>query len=107
MSQVTSIHANRAVSENSADPLRNLTKYVRVTSEPDEPFVSFDFAIGDPELFVELVMPPKVFEFFCEKNSCVPMTDEQSAEIDAQIAKWRYGEDTLMAKNHNNTSAKQ
>ena len=32
-------------------------KYVRVRSESDARFVEFDFAINDPSLFVELIMP--------------------------------------------------
>ncbi len=84
---------------NHSDPLRDIPKYIRITSAPDAAFVSFDFAIGDPNLFVELVMPPRVFEYFCQKNGVLTMTPEQSAEVDAQIAKWRYGEETLMANN--------
>ena len=32
-----------------------LPRYVRVRSEPEATFVEFDFAIGYPDLFVELV----------------------------------------------------
>ena len=43
-------------------------RYVRVT-ERDERWVAFEFSIGDPEMFVELVMPPAQFRQFCIDQS--------------------------------------
>lgn len=83
--------------------LADLVKYIRVRSNPDARFVEFDFAIGDPSLFVELVMPPAAFEKFCQMNQVVHMTVEQMAEVDQELEKWRYGEDTLMSRNQNRT----
>lgn len=80
-----------------------LVKYIRVRSEEGARFVEFDFAIGDPSLFVELVMPPEAFRHFCELNKVVHMTKEQMAEVDSELEKWRYGEDTLMSRNQNRT----
>ncbi|UTW02392.1 phenol hydroxylase [Amphritea atlantica] len=77
-----------------------LTKYVRVRSAEDARFVEFDFAIGDPALFVELIMPKGAFEHFCTANEVVFMTREQQEAIDIEMEKWRYGEETLMANNH-------
>jgi phenol hydroxylase P0 protein len=77
-----------------------LVKYVRIHSKPDAQFVEFDFAIGVPELFVELVLPRLAFDAFCESNSVVHMSNEQIAIVDAESEKWRYGENTLMANNH-------
>ncbi|GAA0789123.1 phenol hydroxylase subunit [Marinobacterium sediminicola] len=81
-----------------------LTKYIRVRSEPDARFIEFDFAIGDPSLFVELVMPKGAFEAFCAANDVVHMTEDQIREVDAEMEKWRYGEETLMSHNHNRAS---
>ncbi|KEA65358.1 Phenol hydroxylase, assembly protein DmpK [Marinobacterium lacunae] len=78
-------------------------KYIRVRSEPDARFVEFDFAIGDPSLFVELVLPHGAFKKFCEINAVVHMTLEQIAAVDSEMQKWRYGEETLMATNHART----
>ncbi|MFW1678115.1 phenol hydroxylase subunit [Pontibacter sp. JAM-7] len=80
---------------------RQLTKYVRIRSEPGARFVEFDFAIDDPSLFVELVMPQQAFDLFCAANDVQFMTQEQMATVDAEMSKWRYGEETLMADNHN------
>lgn len=78
-----------------------MTRYVRVRSTSDAKFVEFDFAINDPNLFVELVLPKDAFRAFCEKNSVVMMTQEQGELVDASMKKWRYGDDTLMNENHN------
>lgn len=86
------------------DYIRDLTKYIRVRSQPSARFVEFDFAIGDPSLFVELVLPPSAFEAFCAKNNVVYMTEEQMIANDEEAEKWRYGEDTLMSRNHNRAS---
>lgn len=81
------------------------TRYFRVRSPANARFVEFDFAIGDPSLFVELVMPPAAFESFCRSNEVVQMTTEQEALVDAELSKWRYGEDTLMSDNHDRSTA--
>lgn len=82
------------------EALPGLTKYIRVRSAEGARFVEFDFAIGDPALFVELVMPPAVFADFCRRNRVVHMSEAQMAAIDSELDKWRYGEDTLMSHNH-------
>ncbi len=86
-------------------PFEQLVKYIRVRSTEQARFVAFDFAIGDPSLFVELVMPRGAFEQFCKTNAVVPMSARQMALVDAEMDKWRYGEDTLMAQNHDQLSA--
>lgn len=74
--------------QTQQDPL---TKYIRITGDRHAKFVEFDFAIQDPTLFVELVLPQDAFQHFCEINQVVEMTEEQQAWNDAQEDKWRYG----------------
>ena len=95
------LHVHHNPSPRPRTGVDGLKKYIRVRSEPGARFVEFDFAIEDPSLFVELIMPPTAFEAFCKNNHVIHMTDEQMAEVDAELEKWRYGEDTLMSKNHN------
>lgn len=90
------------VSSNQASP-KSLTKYIRVRSPQDARFVEFDFAIDDPGLFVELVMPKDAFKRFCQTNQVVEMTKAQSDTVDAEMDKWRYGEETLLSRNHNHS----
>jgi phenol hydroxylase P0 protein len=89
--------------ESSHTHFNEATRYIRVHSPEGARFVEFDFAIGDPTLFVELIMPPAVFETFCRANNVIEMTEAQKQTVDAETAKWRYGEDTLMADNHSRT----
>ncbi|WP_417613992.1 phenol hydroxylase subunit [Oceanisphaera sp.] len=88
----------RPVSPTQA-PTTSLTKYIRVRSPQDARFVEFDFAINDPGLFVELVMPKDAFKRFCQANQVVEMTRAQSDAVDAEMDKWRYGEETLLSRN--------
>ncbi|GGE65308.1 hypothetical protein GCM10011533_17140 [Streptosporangium jomthongense] len=68
------------------------TRYIRVRSAPEDKFVEFDFAIGYPELFVELVLPRDAFKVFCEHNNVVHMDSDMIRQIDEDMIKWRFGE---------------
>lgn len=69
-----------------------LARYIRVRSEPGDRFVEFDFAIGHPELFVELVLPRDAFDTFCRQNKVVHMDSDMIREIDEDMVKWRFGD---------------
>ncbi len=94
----------RVITNNSADePMMNdnspdkqfsdLTRYVRVRRVVTDQFIEFDFAIDDPSLYVEMILPKPAFAAFCQHNKVVMMTDEQAAAVDEDMEKWRYGED--------------
>jgi phenol/toluene 2-monooxygenase (NADH) P0/A0 len=68
--------------EISFDPKR---KFVRVTELRADGFVEFDFAIGEPELFVEMILPAAAFDEFCSANK-VTFIDEAS--------RLKFGEET-------------
>jgi phenol/toluene 2-monooxygenase (NADH) P0/A0 len=78
--------------ENAANQFNSLKRYVRVRGVINDKFVEFDFAIGDPSLYVELVLPKAAFHAFCEHNQVEMMTSEQSDAVDADMEKWRYGD---------------
>lgn len=42
--------------------------FVRVLAERPEGFIEFEFAIGDPSLCVELILPRRAFAEFCATN---------------------------------------
>ncbi len=73
---------------------KQLKKYVRVRSKPESQFIEFDFAISDPCLFVELIMPKNAFENFCISNDVIYMNSEQITAVEKDIEKWRYGDTT-------------
>lgn len=65
--------------------------YVRVTGVRDARFVEFDFSIGDPTLYVELMLPFAAFEEFCASHKVITLTPEQAADVDFDRLKWRFG----------------
>ena len=46
-------------------------RFVRVTEERAGGLVAFDFAIGWPELSVELLLPRAAFDEFCATNHVI------------------------------------
>ncbi|TDG14067.1 phenol hydroxylase [Seongchinamella unica] len=85
--------APESITRDEDVPFTDLKRYVRVRQVVDDKFIEFDFAIGDPSLYVELVLPRTAFEVFCKHNRVEMMTDEQAAAVDADMEKWRYGDD--------------
>lgn len=75
---------------------QQLTKYIRITGDRNAKFIEFDFAIHDPTLFVELILPQQAFQHFCKINHAIEMTEAQQAWNDAQEDKWRYGVEPTM-----------
>jgi len=66
-------------------------RYVRVTNVVNEKYVEFEFAIADPTINVELVLPFEHFKKFCETNQVKHLTPEQEAAVDYDKLKWRFG----------------
>lgn len=71
--------------------LDGLTCYVRVLSVRRERFVEFEFALGDPELSVELVMPFDRFEAFRTHNDAVLLEATPDARAALERLRWRHG----------------
>jgi phenol hydroxylase P0 protein len=66
--------------------------FVRVTGTRDARFVEFEFAIGDPELAVELVLQFDQFREFCARHEVTHLTPEEGARLDYERMRWRYGQ---------------
>ncbi|PWR19527.1 phenol hydroxylase subunit [Zavarzinia aquatilis] len=54
--------------QRPADTLDADRRYVRVRREREDGFIEFDFAIGDPDVFVELVLRRDALADFCAAN---------------------------------------
>lgn len=50
-------------------------KFVRVKEVRPDGLVCFEFAIGWPELFVELMLPKPAFDDFCVENQVHRLND--------------------------------
>lgn len=68
------------------------TCYVRVREEHANGFVEFDFAIGDPELYVELILPRAAFDAFCAEHAVQRLDDAAAQRISDDKRQWRHGE---------------
>ncbi|MFM2370370.1 MAG: hypothetical protein RIS85_92 [Pseudomonadota bacterium] len=49
-------------------------RFVRLRNRRANGIVEFDFAIGAPEIFVELIMPEAAFAQFCADNRVIDLT---------------------------------
>lgn len=65
--------------------------YVRFRELRNDGYVLFDFAIGDPELAVELTLPLAAYQTFCRERSVTYLTREQAETIDFERSKWQFG----------------
>lgn len=80
-------------------------KYVRVVQVRDNGMVEFEFSIGEPELFVELLMPRAAFDQFCDVNRVemlVGPAPEPADEEAAQFA-WSLRQATSLEKPNETT----
>ncbi len=67
-------------------------RFVRITSRDRPGLVEFNFSIGDPCLYLEMILPDEAFEEFCRSNQVTFLTDEQAEAVARQQEKWRYGD---------------
>ncbi len=67
------------------------TRHVRVTSEARAGFVEFQFSIGDPTLYLEMILPTAAYAEFCATNEVVHLDENQGRMVDADRAKWHQG----------------
>lgn len=70
------------------DPSR---RYVRFHELRDDGYVLFDFAIGDPELSVNLTLKLDQYREFCRTQNVTHVTREQGVALDEEHLKWRFG----------------
>jgi phenol/toluene 2-monooxygenase (NADH) P0/A0 len=56
-------------------------RYVRLVERRPDGFVEFEFSVGEPEVYAEMILREEDFKEFCEKQKVI-MIDEQSNPID-------------------------
>ncbi|PUA20359.1 phenol hydroxylase subunit [Glaciimonas sp. PCH181] len=64
-------------------------KYVRVCGFRGKQFVEFDFAVGEPELFAELILERWAFEAFCTDNKVTLLLGDELVAPGEQDWAWR------------------
>lgn len=64
-------------------------RWVRVTGQRGHDFIEFDFAIGEPDLIVEMILAPEAFAEFCADNQVeVLPPHEPGAERTDEPSDW-------------------
>jgi phenol hydroxylase P0 protein len=64
--------------------------FIRVLGTKRDSFVEFAFAIGDPDLEVELVMPFTEFTDFCRRYDATVLPGSDEAEAALERLRWRH-----------------
>lgn len=57
-------------------------KFVRLIEQRADGLVEFEFAIGEPALCAEMLLPVAAFEAFCERNAVVRLPPHGTAQDD-------------------------
>lgn len=63
-------------------------KYVRVIETHANGLVEFEFAVGEPELFVELMMAKAAFDEFCAMHQVTPTNGPLVQVPDCDTQEW-------------------
>lgn len=66
--------------------------YVRITRVDDRGFLEFQFSLGDPNLFLEMTLPRKAFDEFCEQHQARHLSAMEAQAVDEAENKWRFGD---------------
>lgn len=61
----------------AAAPFDPERRYVRIVDERADGYVEFEFAVGEPELFVEMLLPRAAFDDFCGQQRVTPTRTPQ------------------------------
>jgi len=69
-------------------------RFVRELGERANGFVEFEFAIGEPEIFVELILPRDDFEAFCLSNKAEILPEKSPDGLTPSDWDWRLGDAT-------------
>ena len=63
-------------------------RFVRITNPDRKGFVEFNFSIGDPTIYLEMILDKPAFEAFCKEEGTVFLTPEQELVVDDLDARW-------------------
>ena len=78
-----------ATAPSSAAPAFDVRRrYVRRRAVRTDGFVEFDFAIGDPDLSVELMLPQAAFAEFCRAQQVTWIGEPEGRALDRARRRW-------------------
>ena len=65
-------------------------RWVRVTGERTGGFIEFDFAIGEPDLIVEMILSPEAFAEFCTINQVEQLPPREEGSETEEPNDWAW-----------------
>lgn len=72
-------------------PFDTTRKFVRVLELRKDGLVEFQFAIGEPEMFVELMMPAASFDEFCVVNKVIFLDEKSQLKVGEEgVSDWEW-----------------
>lgn len=72
-------------------------RYVWVRSRARRGYVEFNFAIGDPGLYLEMILPQAAFEEFCRAQAVIFLSAHDAEEVARRERRWQNGEEDVNA----------
>jgi len=64
-------------------------KFVRVVELREDGFIEFDFAVGEPEIFVEMILPAAAFDDFCASQRVTFLDAGGQLKVGTDDWNWR------------------
>ena len=64
-------------------------RYVRICGERGKGFIEFEFAIGEPEVFAEMILDRQDFEDFCRLHQAEMLPTKEDAGLAVSDWDWR------------------
>lgn len=80
--------------ENDKPVIDITRKFVRLVERRPDGLVEFEFSLGEPALFVEMMLPQAAYEAFCQINQVVVLEGERPANEDESDWDWSLHEAT-------------
>ena len=69
--------------DDMVDEFDTKKRFVRFIEKRDDDFVLFEFAVGEPEIFAEMILKAEDYEIFCKEQGVV-MIDQDTNPIDEE-----------------------
>ena len=69
-------------------------RFVRVRGERANGFIEFEFAIGSPEVFLEMILGPEAFAEFCADNHVEMLDADEGQGSEPSDWDWRLADAT-------------
>ena len=74
----------------NAEPVIDVSrKFVRLVERRADGFVEFEFAIGEPELYAEMLLPAEAYESFCQIND-VTVLEPRDLAGEGETEDWNW-----------------